>query len=176
MSNNPILAERYPARVAAAFEDAGAARRAAEELLYETGLTRDQVRIVDPHDPSVASKIETENQGIWQTVMRTHLLFGGLGLFAGLAVAATSLSAGLAFVLSQPVMVIVTSAVFGAVAGLLIGGLVSTRPDHVRLYRLACEAARAKNWLVVALASDRAERDRARETLARRTSELAGAR
>jgi len=173
MSNNTFPGERYPSRVAAAFDDASTAQRAAKELRQETGLSEEQVRIVDPYDPSVASKIEPENRGIGRTVVRTHLLFGGLGLFAGLAIAATMLGGGPASSLSQPVMVIVTLAVFGAVAGLLVGGLISVRPDHARLYVLAREAARGGDWLVIALASDRAQRDRARNILARRTSELA---
>jgi hypothetical protein len=51
------------------------------------------------------------------------------------------------------------------VLGLLAGGLVTLRPDHSRIYMMTRDAARAKNWVVVALAAGRAQGRHARDVL-----------
>jgi small-conductance mechanosensitive channel len=167
MNDSIIHGERYPARVAATFDSRDEARRAAEHLLSETELSSDQVRLIDPSDASVAQTIEPEKRGIWRTLVRSHLVLGFVGLTVGLVVAAGLLIADMAFVNAQPMMVIVSLAVFGLVLGLLAGGLATLRPDHSRIYMMTRDAARASDWVVVALAAGSDQRKHAREVLSR---------
>jgi hypothetical protein len=173
MTEAKIHAERYPARVAARFGNPDRARRAAERLLHDTDLTPRQVRLIDPTAPDVESAIEPENQGIWRTLVRSHVSLGLLGLLAGLVISGSLLLIGFPFAVSQAIMVAVSLGVFGLVIGLLVGGLVTLRPDHSRIYLLATDAARARQWVVIALAAGRAQRDHAHEVLSREADQLA---
>jgi hypothetical protein len=53
------------------------------------------------------------------------------------------------------------------VAGLLLGGLFSLRPDHDLLITRVEEAARSGRWAVVVHARDHGEERKAREVLER---------
>lgn len=167
-----LLGERYPSRVAATFDNADSARRAADSLLHEADLSVEQVRVIDPQDPLIGHKLEPESRGVGRTLVRSHLFLGLLGLVTGLAVVASLLASGLAFAVSQPVMTGVSLGAFGAILGLLAGGVISVRPDHRRLNLMARDATRKGSWMVVALTARRSQRERARGVLARRSDEV----
>jgi hypothetical protein len=172
MNESIVHGEHYPARVAAVFDSGEEANRAAEHLVRDTDLARQQVRVIDPTEPSIGHKVEPEKRGIWRTLVRSHLALGLAGLMIGLAVAAVLRIAAFPIVASQPMMVTVSLGVFGLVLGLLAGGLVTLRPDHSRVYLMASDAARARDWVVVALATGTAQRKHARDVLSQYSDDV----
>jgi hypothetical protein len=172
MNESILHGEHYPARVAAVFDSGEEANRAAEHLVRDTDLARQQVRVIDPTEPSIGQKVEPEKRGIWRTLVRSHLALGLVGLTIGLAVAAGLRIAGLPIVASQPMMVTVSLGAFGLLFGLLAGGLVTLRPDHGRVYLMASDAARARDWVVVALATGKAQRKHARDVLSQHSNDV----
>jgi hypothetical protein len=69
-------------------------------------------------------------------------------------------------------MVTVSLGAFGLLFGLLAGGLVTLRPDHGRVYLMASDAARARDWVVVALATGKAQRKHARDVLSQHSNDV----
>lgn len=172
MNESIIYGERYPARVAATFENREQANRAAERLLMDTDLARQQIRVIDPTEPSIGHKIEPEKRVIWRTLARSHLMFGLLGLVSGLGVVAGLRVAEVAILLSQPMIVTVSLGLFGLLLGLLAGGLVTLQPDRSRIYLLSSDAARARDWVVIALATGSTQRKRARDVLSQHANHV----
>jgi len=172
MNESIVHGERYPARVAATFDNREQAQRAAEQLVTDTDLARQQVRLIDPTEPSIGHKVEPEKQGIWRTLVRSHLALGLLGLLAGLGIAAGLRIAAIPLVMTQPIVVAVSLGALGLILGLLAGGLLTLRPDHSRVYLLAKDAVRARDWVVVALATGSSQRKRARDVLSRHANDV----
>ena len=161
-----------PMRVAATFDDAAAAHRAASELIREMELANEKVRVVDPDDPLVVRNLRTGTRGVVRTLVRKHVKFALTGLCAGVLVALALAWGGIAVAESKPQMVIVGLGALGLVIGLLAAGLIMRRPGLVRMNSLALDAARTGQWMVVAHTSDRAEGERARDMLLRQNSEV----
>jgi hypothetical protein len=173
MNESTVRGAHYPARVAAVFENGDQANRAAEHLVRDTDLARQQVRVIDPTEPTIGHKIEPGKKAVWRTLVRSHLTFGVLGLTVGLGIAAGVRMAEAPIVTSQPMMATVSLGVFGLLLGLLAGGLVTSRSHHSRVYRMAVDAARARDWVVVALATGTAQRKRARDVLSQYSHDVA---
>lgn len=106
-----------------------------------------------------------------RTLVRSPLTLGVAGLLIGLAVAAGLRVADSAIAASAPVMTVVSLGVVGLLLGLPLGGLVTARPDHSRVYLMASDAARARDRVVVALATVAAHRRHARDVLSRHSDE-----
>ena len=145
--SNPLkglFGEKSLTKVVGLFPSESAARAAAVSLAQAAALAPDQVRTLSPKDGSVrrdkllGRQVEPENRGIVKTLVRTHLVLGGLGAVAGLAVHAVLRASG------QPAIV-----GFACVFGLLLGGLLALRPDHVLLISNLRKALNAGSWAVV---------------------------
>lgn len=61
---------------------------------------------------------------------------------------------------------------FGAILGLLRGGMISVRPDHGSLNLMTRHATRMGSWMAVALTARHSRRERACGSLARRSDEV----
>ena len=151
-----FFGERSLTKVAGVFPARAEAEQAARRLVAASGLARDQVRVLAPRDGAwaradvLARQIEPEDRGIWNTILRAHVLAGVIGFLAGAALYMALLLAGHAAIKSTPGMALVAMAGFGATFGLLAGGLLSIRPDHGRLIALVRRYLRAGRWAVVA--------------------------
>lgn len=148
MPNPLIFGEKSTTLVAADFRSSESAENAAEHVRHE--LTRGTVNVVPPNDPDLARKMEPEQAGIWRTMIRSHLVFGVAGLLLGLGVAAALLASGAAAAVASPTMTLIFLGMFGAFVGMLVGGLVTLRPDHARVITQVREATRHGRWAVVA--------------------------
>jgi hypothetical protein len=167
MSMSAIWGEHYLSRIGAVFEDRNQARAAVGRLTSQTGIAPDQIRVLEPGDPSWAHKLEPESRGIGGTLIRSHITLGAAGLVLGIAIALALILLGIdLFVLSWGYTLLVFG-FFGAIAGLLLAGLVSLRPDHDRLVAVARTSARDDCWYVVVHARNRSEGRRARDVLSR---------
>ena len=74
--------------------------------------------------------LEPESRGIWRTIVRSHVRLGALGAVAGAVAFAVLWARGLPWIVNSAVMAACVLVGFGTVAGLLLGGLLTLRPDH----------------------------------------------
>lgn len=149
MSDVPVTAEVSNHKLAAEFPDARAARAAADALCRDTGLAKAQVKVVTPGSADVAIRLEPEGGGIWRTILRAHLRLGLAGAALALVAFALLYLSGVPFVVQSPVAAALALLFFGTVAGLLLGGLVSLRPDHDRYVHATRDAMQAGRSTVV---------------------------
>lgn len=146
---NPILGERSSTLIGADFPNRASAMAAAD-MLREDPMLEGEVAVVGPNDPLTDQKMEPEENGIWKTLVRSHLILGGLGLLTGALATATAV-----YVLewqaavASPWFALLFFSVIGTVFGMLAAGLVTMRPDHgVVIARLERALGRDR-WAVI---------------------------
>jgi hypothetical protein len=151
-----LFGERSLTKVVGIFPTAAAAHAAAQSLAAATGLSVGQVRTVGPEHARGARNVllgrsmEPEQRGIALTIVRSHLVLGALGAAAGFALYAALRAAGVPMVLASPGVSLGFAVFLGTVFGLLVGGLVALRPDHISLINEVREALAGGSWAVVA--------------------------
>jgi hypothetical protein len=149
MNSLSPFGERSLTVVAASFEDREGAERAATVLVRDTPELRGEVAVIPPGDPLLDRKLEPENRGIWRTLVRSHVLFAGVGLAVGVAVAWLAIAIWPAAALS-PAYTLLFATVVGAFAGMISAGQLTVRPDHGYVIDKVHEFVRAGRWAVVA--------------------------
>ena len=140
MSDIPVTGEVSNNKLAAVFANRRAARDAAAALCSELDLAPPQVKLITPGSTDVDIKLEPEGGGIWRTILVAHLWLGILGAVLGLVAFALLYWSGVPFIVQSPLASVLVLLFFGSTGGLLLGGLVSLRPDHDR-YILATQDA-----------------------------------
>ena len=160
-----LFGEHSLSKVAGVFDEGEEARAVAKEILGEGALGADQVKLVGPDDPAVERKLEPEEAGIARTLIHSHIALGIVGLIVGLVVAAALLLSGVTFARASPYYTVIITAGFGAVVGMMFGGLVSLRPDHDVLITEVEEAAHHGHWAVVVHPANHAQEMRARDVI-----------
>jgi len=125
-----LTGEKYDHEIAAIFDAHQAAEAAAKKLREALSLKAAQVEVLDPDDKHPGRALEPESRGIFGTLLRAHFWLGAGGALLGFLLFQVLLYAGVPMVASSPVMAGIVLIGFGAVAGLLLGGLVTLRPDH----------------------------------------------
>lgn len=174
MSDNPLTGEVSNSKLAAVFESDAAAREAAGAVLAAAGLQPAQVKLVAPGEPDANIKLEPEGQGIWRTIVVAHVKLGIIGAVLGALAFSIMMWAGLPFVARSPLAAGLVTISFGAVGGLLLGGLVSIRPDHDRFVHATHDAMAAHRTTVVVHALSHEQQQRARDFLVERGAEVTG--
>lgn len=173
-----LFGEASLTKVAGLFPDRGQADAAAAALLGTPGLAPGQVRVLGPRDASMGRReifgrtLEPEQRGISRTLFLTHGIFGLLGALAG----------GLLFLWfyrsGQPMVAASPSLAFGAIVGfatafgLMLGGLVAIRPDHVWLIASVRSGLKANKWAVIVHPVDVVQTSAARELLLKGGAEI----
>jgi len=161
----PITGEVSDSKVAAVFQDEFTARQAAANVSSALSLTSGQIQLITPTEPHPGRKLEPESRGIWRTIVIAHVRLGVFGAVVGLLAFAALYSAGFPFIVNSPVAAALVLFFFGGVAGLMLGGLVSLRPDHDRYVEAARDAMASGNSTVVVHAFSGEQRDKAAEFL-----------
>lgn len=146
---SPITGELSNSKVAAVFAGQDAARRAAAGVAEALSLGSAQVQVIAPGEVRPGRKLEPESRGIWRTIVVAHVRLGIAGAVVGLLVFAALYAAGLPFIVNSPVAAALALLFFGAVAGLMLGGLVSLRPDHDRYIEATRDAMAEGDTTVV---------------------------
>ncbi|MCL5042574.1 MAG: hypothetical protein M1440_08980 [Gammaproteobacteria bacterium] len=146
----PITGEQFDHKVAGIFTSSSQANTAAESVRDTLKLEQRQVIVVNPDDAHPGRELEPDTSGILRTMIRSHLWLGGLGALAGLLLFIVTYSAGVGFVTANAVPAAALFIVFSAVIGLLLGGLVSMRPDHMP-YLVKAQAALKEGKSVVTI-------------------------
>lgn len=160
--------ERSDSKVAAVFEHEATARDVARDLRGQLGLLASQVLVVAPGDRHPGRKLEPEGQGILRTLVIAHRRMALVGMAIGALAYLAMRASGLAAISSAPWLSAAVIIGYGAVFGLLAGGLVSLRPDHDP-YILKVQAALERgHHAVVVHAFDAGQREGAGKALAAR--------
>lgn len=160
-----LFGESSLSKVAGIYDQADEARNVVEEILHDGGMGIDQVKVVGPDDPATSRKLEPEEAGIAQTLLKAHITLGIAGLISGLLLAGVLLLIGVEFAVASPYYTVFIAAGFGAVFGMMMGGLVSLRPDHDALITRVEEATHEGQWAVVVHPRNAAQRTRAEEVI-----------
>jgi len=150
MTLSTLSGERSATIVAASFASRGAAESAASTLLHETPALQGEVAVIRPGDPLVDRKLEPENEGIWRTLIRGHILFGIAGALLGLCAGLTAISLQWPAALLSPAYTLLVAVVFGAFFGMIFAGLFTLRPDHGYVIGKVHEFSGRGRWSVVA--------------------------
>lgn len=172
MSDNPLTGEVSNSKLAAVFDSEAAARAAIVAVTAETGMAPAQVKLVTPSEPHPGIKLEPEGQGIWRTIVRAHLWLGVAGALAGLLAFAVMSWLEIPFIIASPWAAGATLVFFGAIGGLMLGGLVALRPDHDSYILATQEAMAEKRTTVVVHALSKEQHDHAAEILSGRGAEV----
>lgn len=172
MATSAIFGERYLSKVGAVFDSEEAARKAARKVTDETAVDSARVKVVEPHDAEAGRKLEPENLGIAYTLVKSHISLGVIGAVVGALVALVLVLSGIQAFADSPYYTFGVAAAFGAIGGMILGGLVSIRPDHDRVISEVRRAAREGRWSVVVHARDEAEKREVKNVLEDRSGEV----
>ena len=163
--NSALTSEVSNSKVAAIFADATAARAEAARVRDALQLSDAQVQVVTPADPRPGHKLEPESHGIFLTMIRAHVVLGLVGAVVGAVAFAVLLAMDIPFIVNSAVMSAALLIGFGAVAGLMFGGLVTLRPDHDPLINKVQHALGEGRSAVVVHAFSHAQSAQARDLL-----------
>jgi hypothetical protein len=144
-----FFGERSLRKLAASFGNEAAAMSAARAVECLPHMQSRQVQLVHPQDQEWQRKVEPEGLGIWRTAIRSHVTCAVLGFVAGLLLFAGLMLAGVNAVQSTPGMSLVAMVLFGTMFGLMVGGLITIRPDHEAIIRPVREGVATGRWAVV---------------------------
>src|SRR5690606_21043201 len=102
-----------------------------------------------PEEKGFARKLEPETQGIARTGVRAHLILGAMGLLAGVALWVLLYSLPIAYIAASPVASAAVIIGFATILGMMMGGLVTARPDHQIVILKVRQAAEQGKWSLV---------------------------
>ena len=153
-----------PVDVGARFQSRDAAKGAVERLSAH-GIPAAQVEILHGSGHMQVAR-GAEKRATRMALIRWHVLLGAAGFVVGVLCWLFAWYARLALALAMPALTLFVCGAFGAVAGLLLAGLLSLRPAKGWLAAKARDDARAGDFPVVVHATDRQQAHRAREILA----------
>lgn len=172
MADHVITGEVSNSKVAAVLDSEAAAREAAQTVRRALRLRESQVRIVAPHDRHSGRQLEPESKGIFWTMLRAHLWLGLLGVVVGAAAFWLLLTLRIPFIVNSAAYAAGVLIFFGAVAGLMLGGLVTLRPDHDLYILKVKDALEHGRYAVVVHATSHAQRTEAAELLRQASGEV----
>lgn len=172
MPHSILFGERSLTTVAALFGQAQDARDAAAHVVRDARLPEKRVSVLGPGVPGVERKLEPEEPGIVHTLIKSHTTLGVLGLVVGLLIGGVLILAGVGWAAASPFFTIGLAAIFGAVGGMMLGGLVSMRPDRTLLDTKVESAVQEGRWAVVVHPVDQGEEERAMDVLEHSNGEV----
>ena len=146
---SPITGEVSNHKIAASFSSATAAQQAADGVAAALSLGAAQVQLVGPGEAHLGRKLEPESGGIWRTIVVAHVRLGIVGAVLGVVAFGVLYGLGLPFIVNNALAALLVLVFFGAVAGLMLGGLVALRPDHDRFVEHTREAIEEGRTTVV---------------------------
>lgn len=166
-----MFGEKSLTKVVALFPDQAGAEAMIGRLLRLPGMEPSQVRLLSRQDLRThradlfGRKMEPEQRGIFHTAFRAHLVTGFAGFALGLVLYAYLMSTGHPMMTSSPLLAFIAIVGFATTFGLLVGGLITIRPDHVRVIAKTRSALRAGQWALVVHPTDSHQTQLAQELL-----------
>jgi len=151
-----IFGERSLTKVAGVYPTAQGAEDARARVRRGGAWADGQVVLLTPADAKMsrreimAKKMDPESSGILRTILRAHLFTAFVGIAVGVGAWGMLMSMGNRLIGGSPGLSFMAFAFFGTVFGLMLGGLISLRPDHARLITIVRSALRSGHWVAVA--------------------------
>lgn len=149
MSWQALFGERATTKIAAIYDTRDAASAAAEALSRKAALQPSQWMLIAPGEQDYARKLEPEGQGIARTGIRAHLILGAIGLLAGIAFWALLYGLAIPYIAASPWASAAVIIGFATIAGMMIGGLVTARPDHQIVILKVRQADEQGRWSLI---------------------------
>lgn len=149
MTWQALFGERSTTKIVAVFDSEENAFSTIERLKERVRLMGNQLALVHPHEKEYDKKIEPETRGIARTAVRAHLILGGVGFIVGVLVWAALYGLGWPTIHSSPGMAAIAIIFFTTIGGLLLGGLVTARPDHDLVIQRVRTAVENGKWSLV---------------------------
>jgi hypothetical protein len=117
-------------KVAAICPSVAVARLQAARVREAMGLPASQVQVLTPGDTKPGRMLEPESHGIYRTMLWSHAKLGAMGALAGILAYAALRMQAVPMITQSPWLSLAALVFFGGIAGLMVGGLVTLRPDH----------------------------------------------
>lgn len=149
MSWQALFGERATTKIAAIYDTRDSAAGAAESLSRLAGLEPSQWKLVAPHEKGFARKLEPETQGIAKTGIRAHLILGAVGFLVGVALWVLLYFLPITYIVASPLASAAVIISFATILGMMLGGLVTARPDHQVVILKVRKAAEEGKWSLV---------------------------
>ena len=149
-----IFGERSLTKVAGIYSTAQGAEDARARVRRGGTWADGQVVLLTPADAAMsrrdmAKKMEPESRGIGRTILRAHLFTAFVGIAVGAGAWGLFMYVGNGLIGGSPGLSFIAFAFFGTVFGLMLGGLISLRPDHALLITVVRSALRSGLWAAV---------------------------
>jgi hypothetical protein len=173
-----MFGEKSLTKVVGLFADKSQAEAAAVKVLKAPGMVAGQARVLGPQDASLSHRevfgrtMEPEQRGIFKTLLITHGITGLAGAVLGMVLFTWLYRTGQPMVASSPLLALIAIVGFATTFGLLLGGLMSLRPDHVWLITAVRSALKENRWAVVVHPLDASQTEAAKNLLRESGAEL----
>lgn len=154
-----------PTNISGSFAQYTDAIAAAGELRRRAAFSDEEVDLIEPGDPAIDRKFLPDSAGVRRSLVRWHLILGTAGLAIGVLVAIVMIVTGLDPFELSPGYTFLAAVFFGTLAGLLLGGLVSLRPDQGHAAAEIKDRSAAGCWTVVVHCHNREQTALARRLL-----------
>ena len=149
MAWQALFGEKATTKLAGFFDTQEALDKVSSDLRRVSGLQNPQLLVVRPYAADFERRLEPETQGVARTAVRAHSILGALGLLAGLLLWAVLYGLGVPAIVSSPYYSGGAIVAFAAVGGMLLGGLVTARPDHQIVIQAVDNATKAGRWSLI---------------------------
>lgn len=173
-----MFGEASLTKVAGLFPDKGQADAAAADVLKTPGMAPGQVRVLGPKDATMSRRdifgrnLEPEQDGIFRTLLITHGITGVIGAIVGVLLFIGLYRSGQPMIASSPMLAFIAIVGFSITFGLILGGLIAIRPDHVWLITAVRSGLKQGKWAVIVHPVDGGQTADARELLLKSGAEI----
>lgn len=150
MTWQALFAERATTKIAGTFDRQEDAASTIATLKSQTRLKARQLKLIGPNEKRFGTKLEPEGQGIARTAARSHIYMGIAGLVLGIALWVILYASGWNLIRSTPGLSMIPFLLFPTIAGLMLGGLITARPDHSAVITQVRDAVADGKWVVIA--------------------------
>lgn len=152
-----LFGEKATTKLAAFFDTQESLEQVSAQLREKGGLQNPQLWVVRPHATDFDKRLEPETEGVARTAIRSHLILGAVGLLAGVLLWGLLYAMDVQFIVASPYYSGGAIIAFATVGGLLLGGLVTARPDHQRVIQAVDTATKEGRWSLVVHPRDEAQ-------------------
>jgi hypothetical protein len=149
MTWQKLFGEKATTKIAALFDTEEQLNAVAAALQTRAQLQAGQLRTVRPGEHEIGRKLEPEGRGIARTALRSHIILGSVGLAVGFFAWLALYLSGVVAIASSPGVSLIPFLFFGAIAGLLLGGLITARPDHQLVIQPVKTATEEGRWSLI---------------------------
>lgn len=148
MSTNVLSGEQSNTKIVAVFKTEAAAKACAQKI-QEKGLDPNQFEIVAPNEKNYSDKLEPEDQGVKRTAIRSHILFGIIGLIVGAVLWGILYYLDFALIKSAPIISLIAFLFVAVSGGLMFGGFITMRLDHQVVIQTVDTAIHENHWALI---------------------------